>query len=64
MGEMREFDLAVRKAMSMVNMSETLMVYTADHSHSFELMGQPSRFDSLFEHDKGKGPSVSYQLAK
>lgn len=38
-----EFDSAVRKAYSMTNAHETLIIVTADHSHVFTIAGYPTR---------------------
>uniref|UniRef100_A0A183SJK5 alkaline phosphatase n=1 Tax=Schistocephalus solidus TaxID=70667 RepID=A0A183SJK5_SCHSO len=56
--ELLEMKEAIEKAVSMVNLEETLIILTADHSHAFELVGQPSRFESLLLRDKGYGPQV------
>nr|VZI27318.1 unnamed protein product [Spirometra erinaceieuropaei] len=58
LAELLEMEEAVKKAVSMVDPEETLIIVTADHSHSFELVGQPSRFESLLLRDKGYGPKV------
>ncbi|VDK82036.1 unnamed protein product [Dibothriocephalus latus] len=56
--ELVEMSEAVDKAVSMVNMEETLIIVTADHSHSFEIVGRPARFDSLLVKDKHYGPNA------
>ncbi|VDN09809.1 unnamed protein product [Dibothriocephalus latus] len=53
MDEMLEFDKAIQAAMEMVNMNETLIIVTADHSHSFGLFGNPSRYHSVLDLDNG-----------
>ncbi|VDL94519.1 unnamed protein product [Schistocephalus solidus] len=53
MDEMLEFDKAIQAAMELVNMDETLIIVTADHSHSFGLYGHPSRFHSVLDIDNG-----------
>lgn len=39
---------AVRKAMEMVDLSETLIMVTADHSHVFTMAGYPRRGNPIF----------------
>ncbi|VDK81215.1 unnamed protein product [Dibothriocephalus latus] len=53
MDEMLEFDKAIQAAMDLVNLEETLIIVTADHSHSFGLYGHPSRFHSVLDLDNG-----------
>ncbi len=36
----------------MVDLKETLIIVTADHSHSFQLFGEPSRFQDILEIDE------------
>ncbi|VDM05889.1 unnamed protein product [Schistocephalus solidus] len=43
---------AVKTAVAMVDATETLIIVTADHSHSFELVGEPSRFQNVLELDE------------
>lgn len=38
-----EFDNAIKQAFNMVNLEETLIVVTADHSHTFTIAGYSSR---------------------
>lgn len=44
----------------MVDLNETLVIVTADHSHSFHLIGQPSRLESLLDLEKEYGKLVSH----
>ncbi|VDO15581.1 unnamed protein product, partial [Rodentolepis nana] len=53
--EQHVFDRVIEDIFKEVNPEETLLVVTADHSHSFALVGQPSRFRSLFLPDLVKG---------
>nr|CDS27093.1 alkaline phosphatase [Hymenolepis microstoma] len=46
------FEKAIRKATELVDLEETLLIVTADHSHSFQLVGQPSRLKSLLDLDE------------
>lgn len=43
LGEAQEFSKAVAVALSKVNLSETLILVTADHSHVFTMAGYPTR---------------------
>ncbi|VDD83196.1 unnamed protein product [Mesocestoides corti] len=45
------FEEAIREAVKMVDLEETLIIVTADHSHSFTLVGQPGRSESLLDRD-------------
>lgn len=45
--ETLEFEEAVQVALSMTNADETLIVVTADHSHSFTINGYPSRHTDI-----------------
>lgn len=49
-----EFSEAIRKAMAMVNLDETLILVTADHSHVMTFSGYPSRGNPIL----GKVKSV------
>nr|CDS27300.1 intestinal type alkaline phosphatase 1 [Hymenolepis microstoma] len=53
--EQHVFDKIIKDIYDQVDPKETLLIVTADHSHSFELVGQPSRFRSLFLPDLVKG---------
>ncbi|VDN97074.1 unnamed protein product [Rodentolepis nana] len=50
------FEEAIREALKMVDLEETLVILTADHSHSFHLVGEPRRLSSLLDLDEGYGP--------
>lgn len=56
---MLAFEEAIREGTKMVNLEETLVILTADHSHSFHLVGEPRRLSSLLDLDEGYGPMVS-----
>ncbi|KAL1453450.1 hypothetical protein WDU94_007588 [Cyamophila willieti] len=43
LSETIEFDNAVRRAFNMTNPDETMIVVTADHSHTFTIAGYPER---------------------
>nr|AVD96950.1 ALP-1 [Nilaparvata lugens] len=43
-----EFDMAIRKALELSNASDTLIVVTADHSHTLTHSGYPVRGSSVF----------------
>lgn len=44
---MYELDEAVKVALRLLNMEETLIIVTADHSHSFTLNGYPERGNDI-----------------
>lgn len=46
--EMVEFDKAIRAALEKVNLEETLVIVTADHSHVFTYNGYPARGNDIF----------------
>ncbi len=52
------FDAAVARALEMTDAAETLIVVTADHSHTFTISGYPRRGNPIF----GKVEEVSGQL--
>uniref|UniRef100_A0A0X3NWQ7 Alkaline phosphatase n=1 Tax=Schistocephalus solidus TaxID=70667 RepID=A0A0X3NWQ7_SCHSO len=56
--EMLELDDAIVAAMKFTNPEETLILVTADHSHAFELVGQPSRFQNLLLREVVYGSKV------
>lgn len=43
-----EFDKAIKEGMSMVDLTETLILVTADHSHGFNQIGYALRDDDIF----------------
>uniref|UniRef100_A0A3B3RU29 alkaline phosphatase n=1 Tax=Paramormyrops kingsleyae TaxID=1676925 RepID=A0A3B3RU29_9TELE len=43
-----QFDLAIAKALELVNIKDTLMVVTADHSHVFSFGGNSARGNPVF----------------
>jgi len=45
--ELYELDEAVKVALRLLNMEETLIIVTADHSHSFTLNGYPERGNNI-----------------
>lgn len=46
--EALQFDLAIQAALDMTKRSETLIIVTADHSHTFSINGYPVRGNDLF----------------
>ncbi|VDK32922.1 unnamed protein product [Taenia asiatica] len=57
------FEDAVRAGTQMVNLEETLVIVTADHSHSFMLVGgQPDRKRSLLDVNTELAPFVSTSI--
>ena len=53
--EVMELELAVETALGMVNNSETLMIVTADHSHSLTINGYPRHESDILGYDGGRG---------
>ncbi|CDS39968.1 intestinal type alkaline phosphatase [Echinococcus multilocularis] len=49
LSDLQAFEEAIRVGTQMVNLKETLVIVTADHSHSMLLGGQPNRKRSLLE---------------
>lgn len=47
----------------MTNLKETLIIVTADHSHSFQLFGEPSRFQNILDIDETFSKKVSVKGA-
>jgi len=60
-----EFSDAVRKAMQMTSESDTLIIVTADHSHTMTFAGYPTRGNPILGKvigASGEGPSTGYAL--
>ena len=62
--EMKHFDEVIAYIESTVNLEETLVIVTADHSHAFELIGQPGRFQDVLGLDQYYSNHVSDILSK
>ena len=46
--EVLEMSNAVQKAKDMTSENDTLLIVTADHSHTFTLNGYPTLFNDIF----------------
>lgn len=55
--ETQEFANAIAKAISMVDLSETLILVTADHSHVFTIAGYPTRGNPILDLVRGNDAS-------
>ena len=56
---MKHFDEIIAYVKNAVNLDETLLIVTADHSHSFEIIGQPGRFQDVLGLDQYYSNNVS-----
>lgn len=45
--ELRQMHEAVKRALELVDLDETLIVVTADHSHVLSMIGYPARNESI-----------------
>lgn len=63
-----ELSNAVRTAVAKVNLEETLIIVTADHSHTFNIVGYPMRGNNIMglvrEVDGNGNPEPKYQMDK
>ncbi len=58
LSDLLAFEEAIREGIRLVNLEETLVIVTADHSHSFTLVAEPSRSKSVLDHDTEYGAMV------
>ena len=56
-----ELDQAVRRALKMTDLRDTLVIVTADHSHVFNIAGYPLREYDDIAYDFGAEPPEGYQ---
>jgi len=59
--ELYELEEAVKAALQLVKMEETLIIVTADHSHSFTLNGYPQRGNDIFGFGNQTNKQVPYE---
>lgn len=63
-----EFDNAIKRASELIDPNKTLMIVTADHSHTLTLAGYPTRGNPILGfvkgNDKNGNPQQAFSLAK
>lgn len=64
LSDLLAFEEAIHESLRLVNLHETLIIVTADHSHSFSLVAEPSRFSSILDRDFTYGNFVSKSTAR